>query len=81
MYLATCKIRNKQYTSQTTDSLRSRWITTNLRVENLIGMKNVSKNVFTVMLKVRDITVFWKMFQLLLSIKLMTLIPRKGRLF
>ena len=25
MYLATCKICNKQYTGQTTDSFRSRW--------------------------------------------------------
>ena len=55
-------------------------ITTNLRVENLIGMKNVCKNIFTVILKVRNITVFWKMCQLLLLIKLMALIPRKGRL-
>ena len=56
-------------------------ITTNLRVENLIGMRNVCKNSFTVIFKVRDITVFWKMCQLLLSIKVMALIPRKGRLF
>ena len=56
-------------------------ITTNLRVENLIGMKNVCKNIFTVILKVRDTTVFWKMCQLLLSMKLMALIPGKEKLF
>ena len=33
-------------------------INTNLRVENLIGMKNVYKNIFTAILKVRDTTVF-----------------------
>ena len=33
-------------------------ITTNPRVENLIRMKNVCKNIFTVILKVMDITVF-----------------------
>ena len=46
VYLATCKICNKQYTGQTTDSFRSRWNNYKSKSRNLIRMK------------VRDITVF-----------------------
>ena len=44
-------------------------------------MKNVCNNIFTVIFKMRYITVFLKMCQLPLLIKLMALIPQKKKLF
>ena len=44
-------------------------------------MKTVRKNIFTVILKEMDITVFLKMCQLPLLIKLMALIPREEKHF
>ena len=58
MYLATGKVCNKQHTGQTADMLNLGGITTDLRVDSLIRMKNACKNIFTVFLKVRVITVF-----------------------
>ena len=58
VHLATCKICNNSTLVRLQAALDLGGITTNLRVENLIGMKNVCKNIFTVILKVRDITVF-----------------------
>ena len=48
-----------------------------------MGIKNKKsafKNIFTIILKVRDINVFWKMGQLLLLIKPMALISGKKKL-
>ena len=58
VYLATCKIRNKQYTGQTTDSFRSRWNNYKSKSRKFDKNENVCKNLFTVNLKEREITLF-----------------------
>ena len=56
-------------------------VATNLRLESLLRLKNVCRNISTVITKARGITNFETMCQLLLLIKVMALIPLKGKLF
>ena len=58
VYLVTCNIRIKQYTSQTTESFTSRWNNYKSKSRKFDKNKNVCKNIFTVILKMRDITAF-----------------------
>ena len=58
VYIATCKICNSSTLLKLQTALDLGGIATNLRVESLIGMKILCKNIFTVILKVRDIMVF-----------------------
>ena len=81
VYLATCKICNKQYTGQATDSFRSRWNNYKFKSGKFDRNEKCMQEYLYSHFEVRDITVFWKMCQLLLSIKLMALTPRKDRLF
>ena len=81
VYLATCKICNKQYTGQTIDSFTSRWNNYKSKSRKFDRNEKCRQEYLYSHLKVREITVFWKMCQWPLSIKLMALIPRKGRLF
>ena len=53
---ATCKIHSIFGKLQTALDLSG--INTNLKVESLIKIKNVRRNIFTVILKMRDVTVF-----------------------
>ena len=63
--LASCKICNEEQLMKLLTVLDLSGITTNLRVESLMRMKNVYKNIFTAILNMRNITAFQKMHQLL----------------